>query len=296
MELRVLRYFLTVAREETATRAADILHITQPTLSRQLAQLEDDLGVKLFYHQGRKMYLTNEGMLLRRRAEEIFELVDKTEQELLEQEEQIEGTIVVGHGDYGTMDILADCMADFSIRYPRVRFAMFNGSGDVIKERMDRGLIDVGLLLEPISTDNYNFIRLSDLEQYAAFMRPEDPLAEKGLITPADLEGKPLIVSQRYENQVRNWMGPYFREGQIRYLITLPSMGAVLASKGWGYMLTIQRCLPTCDPATLVSRTMTGDLHWRSLLAWKNGQPFSRATEKFIEHAKCFLSINQTTD
>lgn len=295
MEIRVLRYFLTVAREETVSRASEILHITQPTLSRQLTQFEDELGVKLFYHQGRKLYLTNEGILLRRRAEEILELVDKTEQELLEQEEQLEGTVVIGHGEYSAMEILADCMSSFLEKYPLVRFLLYSATGDVIKERIDRGLVDIGLVMEPISVDNYDYIPLDCWEEYGVFMAPDDPLAQKKVIAPEDMAGKSLILPNRYQSQFRNWMGPYFREDNVHYLGTLPTMGGVLAAKKLGYLLAIQSCLPFCDPSKLVSRPMTGDLRGRCLLAWKRGQPVSRATDKFIEHLNCFLGINQVS-
>lgn len=296
IELRVLRYFLTVAREGTISKAADILHITQPTLSRQLTQMESDLGVELFRHQGRRLLLTSEGMLLRRRAEEIFELVDKTEQELLEQEEQLEGTVVVGHGEYRAMDDLADCMADFSKRYPHVRFLLFSATGDVIKGRMDRGLIDVGLVTEPIDVENYDYIQINGVERSGVFMRADDPLAQKEFITPEDLAGKPLMLPNRYQSQYRNWMGPWFEEKNIRYLGTLPTMGAILASKGLAYMIAVEDCLPFCDPAKLVMRPLEGNMHNRCLLAWKRGQPFSRAAEKFIEHAKCFLGMKEISD
>lgn len=292
MELRVLRYFLTVAREGTASRAAEALHITQPTLSRQLAQMEDELGVKLFVHQGRRLTLTSEGMLLRRRAEEILELVDKTEQELLEQEEQLEGTVVIGHGEYGAMEVLADCMAAFSAKYPHVRFLTFSATGDVIKERMDRGLIDVGLVLEPIPVEDYDYIRLEPGEDYGVFLRPDDPLARKEAISPADLAGKPLCLPHRYQSKLRNWLGPYFQEENVRFLGTLPTMGGVLAAKGLGYVLAIQGCLPFCDPAKLVMRPLADVPPDRCLLAWRRGQPFSRAAETFIRHTKCFLSMD----
>lgn len=293
MELRVLRYFLTVAREGTVSRAADVLHITQPTLSRQLAHMEDELGVKLFEHQNRRLLLTSEGMLLRRRAEEILELVDRTEQELVEQEAQLEGTVVIGHGEYGAMDALADCMADFSRRYPRVRFLLFSATGDVIKERMDRGLVDLGLVMEPIAVDSYDFIRLDHWERYGVFMTPDDPLAQKEVIAPEDLVGKPLVLPNRYQSQFRNWMGPCFQEENVRYLGTLPTMGGVLAAKKQGYLLAIQDCLPFCDREKLVVRPIAGDLRWRCLLAWKRSQPFSRAAEKFIGHAKCFFGTGK---
>ena len=188
METRVLRYFLAVAREESITKAAEVLHITQPTLSRQIAQMEDDLGVKLFVRGTRKIVLTNEGLLLRRRAEEILELVDKTEKELTEQDETVEGTVSVGCGDLAAVQILPRLFESFHARYPAVSFDLYTGTADHIKDRMDRGLTDIGLLLEPISMERYEFVRLRQREQWVVVMHPDSPLAALEKITPKDLK------------------------------------------------------------------------------------------------------------
>lgn len=167
MEIRVLRYFLTVVREESITRAAEVLHITQPTLSRQLSQMEDQMGVKLFVRGSRKISLTNEGLLLRRRAEEILELVDKTEQELIAQEEQVEGSVSIGCGDLRTVQRLPELIRTFHEKYPLVTFDLYTATADYVTERMDRGLTDIGLLLEPVDLEKYDFIRLAGKETCA---------------------------------------------------------------------------------------------------------------------------------
>lgn len=140
MEIRVLRYFLTVIREESITKASEVLHITQPTLSRQLAQMEEEIGVKLFDRGARKIKLTNEGILLRRRAEEILQLVDKTEKELIEQEEQVEGRISIGCGEMASVQLLSGVFGNFHQKYPRVTFDIFTATADLVKEQMDKGL------------------------------------------------------------------------------------------------------------------------------------------------------------
>ncbi len=165
MEIRVLRYFLTVVREESITKAAEVLHITQPTLSRQLAQMEDEIGVKLFDRGTRKIKLTNEGILLRRRAEEILQLVDKTEKELIEQEEQVEGKISIGCGEIAAVQILPSLIKAFREKYPRVTFDIFTATADLVKEQMEKGLLDIGLLLEPVDMEKYDFIRLDVKEK-----------------------------------------------------------------------------------------------------------------------------------
>ena len=161
MEIRVLRYFLKVAQEESITRAAELLHITQPTLSRQLAQLEEDLGVQLLDRSGRRISLTEQGLLLRRRAEEIVLLADKAERELSEQGALIGGHISIGCGEIASVQKLAALCAAFHERFPLVTFELFTATADQVRERMDRGLLDVGLLLEPVDTDRYDYIRMN---------------------------------------------------------------------------------------------------------------------------------------
>ncbi|MDE6833258.1 MAG: LysR family transcriptional regulator, partial [Ruminococcus sp.] len=194
MELRVLRYFLTVVSEESITRASEVLHITQPTLSRQLSQLEDDLGVKLFERGSRKITLTNEGILLRRRAEEILQLVNKTEKEMSEQEKIVDGEISVGCGELASVQVLAEIIKSFHEKYPLVRYDIHTANADHIRERLDKGLTDIGLLLEPVDIDRYEFIRLNVKENWVVLMRPDAPLAEKEVVPPEDLSLYPFCL------------------------------------------------------------------------------------------------------
>lgn len=201
MEIRVLRYFLTVIREESITKASDVLHITQPTLSRQLSQMEEELGVTLFHRGTRKISLTNEGILLRRRAEEILQLVDKTEKELVELEEQVEGKISIGCGEIASVQLLPELFRSFREKYPRVTFDIFTAAADLVKEQMDRGLLDLGLLLEPVDVEKYDFICFDMKENWIVLMKPDDPLAKKDSITAKDLAKLPLILPRRMRVQ-----------------------------------------------------------------------------------------------
>ena len=214
MEIRVLRYFLTVVREEGISRAAEALHITQPTLSRQLSQLEEELGVELFHRGTRKISLTNEGVLLRRRAEEILALVDKTEQELAEQEENIEGTVSIGCGDLAAVQRLPGLIREFRQKYPAVTFDISTATADYVKESMERGLIDIGLLLEPIDMEKFEFIRLSKKEQWVVSMPPDSPLAQKDAVTAEDLRELPLLLPKRLnvQSELANWFGNSFEK------------------------------------------------------------------------------------
>lgn len=292
MDIRVLRYFLTVVREESITRAAEVLHITQPTLSRQLAQLEDSLGVLLFHRGTRKITLTNEGMLLRRRAEEILELLDKTEKELAFQEEMLEGCISVGCGELAAVHVLSELFRSFSKKYTRVTYDLFTATADQVKERMGSGLIDIGLLLEPIDMDRYDHIRLGVREQWGVLMRPDDPLAEKESVTAKDLAGLPIIMASRshVQNELSNWFGGYLKDLDIRFKSNLSTNGAVMVQEGLGYSLVVEGLVDSLwDKEKICFRPLYPELSATTVLAWKRQQPFSRAAEKFIEHARCFF-------
>lgn len=214
MEIRVLRYFLTVVREESITKASEVLHITQPTLSRQLAQMEEDIGVKLFDRGTRKIKLTNEGILLRRRAEEILQLVDKTEKELVEQEEQVEGKISIGCGEIAAVQLLPKIIESFRQKYPRVTFDIFTATADLVKEQMDKGLLDIGLLLEPVDMVKYEFIRLNIREKWVVLMKSDDPLSKKETVSAKDLSVLPLILPRRMnvQSELASWFGNYYME------------------------------------------------------------------------------------
>lgn len=295
MEIRVLRYFLTVVREKGINRAAEVLHITQPTLSRQLAQLEEELGVSLFHRGARKITLTSEGILLRRRAEEILALVDRTEKELLEKDGQVEGRIVIGGGELAAMQELPELIARFRERYPLVNFDLVTGNADVIKEQMEKGLIDIGVLMEPVDMEKFDFIRLNGKERWVVLMRPDDPLAAKEAVSAKDLKDKPLILPRRssVQNEVLNWLGRYYSESQVLFTSNLTTNSALMVQRGLAYSLVIEGSVPFWDRRKIVCRPFSPELTANSVFAWKKRQPFSLAATKFIEHIKCFLGITQ---
>lgn len=284
MEIRVLRYFLTVVREEGINRAAEALHITQPTLSRQLSQLEEEVGVKLFHRGAKKITLTNEGILLRRRAEEILSLVDRTQRELIEQDEFVEGRIVIGGGELAAMQILPEIIESFHEKYPLVTFDLFTGNADLVKEQMEKGLIDIGVLLEPIDMEKFDFIRLAGKERWAVLMRPDDPLAEKEAVSAKDLEGLPLILPRRtnVQNELSSWFGDSFKNAQIFFTSNLSTNAAIMVQKGLGYALVIEGSVPFWDKEKIAYRPLSPDLTASSVLAWKKQQPFSLAATKFM--------------
>ncbi|MDO4288721.1 MAG: LysR family transcriptional regulator [Eubacterium sp.] len=291
MEIRILRYFLAVAREESITRAAELLHITQPTLSRQLAQLEESVGAKLLERGARKVTLTDEGILLKRRAEEIVSLVDKTEKELRRQDELVEGTIAIGCGELMSVTLLAEIIEAFVEKYPRVNFDLYTATADEVKEQIDRGVLDIGLLMEPIDIEKYGFIRLNMQERWVALMRPDDPLAQKEVITPGDLVDQPLIIPRRpsVQNEVLNWFGGSPRDLKIRFTNNLTTNGAVMVHQGLGCALTIEGAVPFWDQSKITYRPLSPEMSATSVLAWKRQQPFGPAVTKFIVCLKEFL-------
>lgn len=205
MELRVLRYFLTIAQEENFTRAAEQLHLTQPTLSRQIAQLEEELGAKLFLRGTHTVMLTEEGLLLRRRAQELLSLADKTKQEILSQRRDLEGVISIGCGEFLSTTVLADCIAAFRKDNPRVRFHLFSGNRAILQEKIEQGLLDMGVILCPFNTSRYDFIEMPVKEQWGALVREDSPLARQNRITPRDLDGMQVISALTDFTPQQHW-------------------------------------------------------------------------------------------
>ena len=296
VEFRLLKYFLAVAREENITKAANVLHITQPTLSRQLAQLEEDLNVKLFIRGKRSIVLTNEGMLLRRRAEEIIDLVDKTQKELLEQEANIDGTITIGYGELYAVDILARIIKEFKKKHPLLKFNLYTASGELVKERLDRGLIDIGIFLESINKEKFEVIPIPIKERWVVVMRNDAPLAAKSAVNVADLKNVPLILPEHADrSELVNYFGDDFADLQVDFMSNLTTNSSIMVKYGLGYSLVIEGSLPFVDNKNntggICYRPLSPDFTTSSFIAWKRQQPSSLAVEKFIEHTKCFLSM-----
>lgn len=289
MELRLLQYFLTVAREENITRAAEMLHITQPTLSRQMIQLEEESGVRLFDRSvgARKIVLTGEGILLRRRAEEILELVDKTQHELAEQEGTVQGTVAIGCGEIGSAEMLPKLFRGFRERHPLVQFDVFTAANDSICERMDQGLLDFGLLLGAPAIERYDCIFTGWQEKWTALLPPESPLAAKESITVGDLQDVPLILPRGLHNEssLSQWFGKVFRKLHPVVTCNLTANAAVMVQQGLGCALVIEGTVPF-DSSHIVSRPLSPELTSASVLAWKRGQPFSRTAMLFREYAR----------
>ena len=286
MELRVLRYYLTVAREENITRAADMLHITQPTLSRQMAELEEELNTRLFERTNRKIVLTESGMLLRRRAEELISLADKVQQEFQSGGDELTGLISIGSGVTAAVSAcLPRLLQDYAQKYPQVRFELHTGTAAGIKDLLDKGLLDIGILMEPIEVEKYDFVRLPVKEVWGILMPADDPLAQKPAIAPGDLQDLPLIVSWRIrEREAKAWFGGDTAHLNVFCTYDLIDNAATLVEHRLGYAFVIQGALKPAPGLTF--RPLAPEVSNTSVLVWKRYQPSHPAVQKFIELAQ----------
>lgn len=285
MELRVLRYFLTVAKEQSFTKAAVQLHITQPTLSRQLAMLEEELGTVLFDRNGHGVSLTEDGLLLKRRALEIIDLEDKIVDDFKSSDEIIEGSITIGCGEFTAIETLAEVCRTYKEKYPKVMISIHTATADVIHEMMDTGLVDIALYLEPTSTEGLDYIRLENTDKWVVGMRPDDPLAEKEFITKDDLIDKPIIVPERssIKSEIINWFGKDYNKLNISYTSNLGTNAGVFASYGLAYPVSIEGACKYWKDEILVQKRLYPEIRTATVIAWRRNIPYSQAVRKMID-------------
>ncbi len=294
MEIRVLKYFLAVAREENITRAAALLHITQPTLSRQLMQMEEELGIKLFRRSKHSIVLTEEGMLLRRRAQEIVDLAEKTEKELLYQEENIVGEIAIGCGETKNMKPLSEMIASFQQQYPNVSFDIYTAIADDVKEKLNHGILDMGLLLEPVEISKYHFVKMPLKEVLNVLMRKDNPLAQKQKITPHDLIDVSLILPKRQSvlNEIENWFEEEREKMKVACTCNLSQNNiSIMTENKVGVAITIKGENNHTD---LCFKPMEPEITNNSVLVWRKNQTLSPSMVKFISHVKTYLENDYT--
>lgn len=285
MELRVLRYFLAVAREENITKAAALLHVTQPTLSRQLMQLEQELGVTLFRRSQYRIILTEDGMLLRRRAQEIVELADKAARELHHCEESLTGEIAIGCGESVGMTFLSRHIRAFRALHPQVQFRIYSANADDVKERIEKGLLDMGLLTEPVDIGRYAFLRMPQKDRWGVLVPKEHPLAQKEGVTPADLTGLPLLMSSRelMRSELAAWFGAAYENIEVAATYNLVINAANMVKNGVGAALCFDLD-NISDALTFVP--LLPKLESGTVLAWKKEQVCSAAAAAFLRDIK----------
>lgn len=291
MNLRILNYFLTVVHEKNITKAAEILHITQPTLSRQLMQLETELDVKLFDRSQHKFTLTPSGQFLVERAREILNMVEKTTLDIQEQEHNLTGSIAIGAGEYNATEVLAKLMGSFQKQYPAVNFELFTSSADLLHDKLDKGLLDIAILQAPIDTTNYDYLRLPIKETWCVLMRSDSPLAAKNAVTASDLSGLPIILPARLQarSEIFNWLSGDIAKMRFVGSCNLLANTAVLIEQNDYYGICVK--MPILDEKRFAFRPLKPVLHSEILLVWRRDRQQSLAMQKFIEFAKCFLSM-----
>lgn len=292
MELRVLRYFLAVVREESISAAAESLHLTQPTLSRQIMELEQELGIRLLNRgrKNRKVTLTDEGRLFRARAEELVELADKMQSEFSAAEGPVSGDTYIGGGETEAMRLVAQAATELQKEYPHIRYHMFSGNAADVTERLDKGLLDFGLLVGEADMTRYDYLPLPVADVWGVLMRRDCTLAEKSTVMREDLAGLPLILSQQSlsSNELSGWYGGAFREGDVVATYNLIYNAAQMVAAGFGYAVTLDKLVNT-DGSELCFRPLAPRLEARLSLVWKKQRGFSRAGELFLEKLRCLI-------
>ncbi len=291
MELRELKYFLAVAREESISKAAETLFVTQPNLSRQMQNLEKEIGQQLFIRGSRKISLTQAGQLLRKRAEEIIDLYNKTENELNAPITDIGGDVYIGGGESHAMRLIAKAARDAREDYPAIKFHLFSGDSATVSERLDKGLIDFGIFIEPFDLSKYDYLRLPLTDTWGVLMRKDSSLADKEFITPEDLWDKPLIRSRQSmgRNMISDWFCKSPEELNIVATGNLLYNMSLLVEEGAGYAVSLEKIINTSGDSNLCFRPLRPKLISHLDIAWKKYQIFSKASEIFLERLKKYL-------
>lgn len=289
MEFRVLRYFLTVAREGSITAAANSLHLTQPTLSRQLQDLEKELGQKLLVRGKYKVSLTPEGMMLRKRAEEIVDMVEKTEAEFQSISDIVGGDIYIGCGETDSMKYIAEVMKELQSQYPDIKFHIYSGNAEDVTEKLDKGLLDFGVLIQPIDLSKYDNITLPDKDVWGVIARNDSPIAGKNNVSLNDLTGVPLIASRQMSKKYSadsgflDWFGEEFEKLNIVATYNLVYNAAIMVEAGMGYAVTLDKLVNVSKGGNLCFKPLSPKLESGLDIVWKKYQVFSPAAKLFLE-------------
>ncbi|MCI8828430.1 MAG: LysR family transcriptional regulator [Ruminiclostridium sp.] len=284
MELRVLRYFLAVAREESISAAAESLHLTQPTLSRQLMDLEAELGKTLFLRGNRKVTLTQEGAFLRKRANEILDLVEKTQAEFQTSQEALSGDVYVGGGESDAMRLIARTAGALQSAHPQLRFHLYSGNAYDVGERLEKGLLDFGILMGTADLANYDYLQLPLYDSWGVLMRKDSPLAQKARVRPEDLWDQPLLLSRQalIKSSLSNWLQRDLGALNVVSTYNLLFNASLMVEEGLGYALALDKLINTSGDSPLCFRPLEPALRSELHVVWKKYQVFSKAAEAFL--------------
>ncbi len=287
MELRVLNYFLAVAREQSIIRAAESLHLSQPTLSTQIRNMEEELGKQLLIRGtkgSRKVTLTEEGMILKKRAEEILNLVDKTEKEITLSDRVIVGDVYIGAGETDAVRLLAKAAKKIQSVYPNIHYHISSGNAEFVLDQLDKGLIDFGLVFGNVDFDKYNAIKISAKDTWGVLMRKDSLLADKNSITPEDLWDKPLIISHQKNQggELSSWLNCNFDQLNIVATYNLLFNASLLVDEGLGYAIGLDKIINTGENSNLCFRPLKPVIEAELSIIWKKYQVFSKPAEQFM--------------
>ena len=296
MELRVLQYFLAVAREQSIVRAAESLHLSQPTLSTQIKAMEEELGKQLLIRGtkgSRKVTLTEEGMILRKRAEEILNLVQKTEREITLSDQVIVGDVYIGSGETDAVRIIAKAARELYKTYPGIHYHIASGNSEFVLEQLDKGLIDFGIVFGSVDHAKYNSIPLPYKDTWGVLMRKDSPLAAKETIAPEDLWDKPLIISKQNDTSstLTTWIKRTISEIEIVATYNLLFNASLMVEEGLGYAIGFDKIINTSGNDNLCFRPLSPKREEGMSIVWKKYQVFSKASEKFMMKMKELLEM-----
>lgn len=296
MEIRVLKYFLAVAREGSITGAANSLHLTQPTLTRQLQDLEKELKQQLFIRGKHKVTLTSEGMILRKRAQEIVDMVEKTEAEFLSISDVLSGDIYIGCGETDSMKYIAEIIKEIQTEYPDIKFHIQSGNAEDVTEKLDKGLLDFGVLIQPVDLSKYDHITLPEKDVWGVVMRKDSPLAKKECVKLEDLRGLPLLNSRQAtrktsgKNEFIDWFRGEYENMNTVATFNLVYNAGVMVKKGVGYAITLDKLVDISKESELCFRELSPKLESGLDIVWKKYQVFSPPSKLFLEKMQAKFS------
>jgi DNA-binding transcriptional LysR family regulator len=288
MDVRVIKYFLAVAREGNITKAADVVHVTQPTLSRQLMDLEYELGTELLIRGKRQVLLTSSGILFQQRAQEIVALLDKTQRDIADHNNIVEGMVSIGCVETAASFLLPDALEVFNSLYPKVKYHIYSGNGDDIRDKIDGGLLDAGILVEPVEVAKYEFISLPFQDIWGVLMRKDDPLSKKNNVRISDIIGLPFFLSHRriVTDEIEGWFGKMANKLNILGYHNLPTNTMLLIERGLCYSITVQGAHSIRPNAKLRFVPLSPEHKAGHVMAWKKNRILGQAASLFLEYVK----------
>ena len=291
MDLKSLRYFLAIVDEGSISAAAESLNLSQPNISRQMTLLEKELGAKLFERGSRRIVLTEEGMLLRRRAVEILQLADTAVTEIGSAGKGVIGTVRIGCGETDAMRVVARAIRRFSEMHPMVRFELHSGNAEDVSDLLERGLVDFGVLIEPTDKTRYDYLSFPTEIRWGALVRRDDPLARFCGVMPSDIAGRKVIVSRQNmtANGISGWMGPDFPDPEVVATYNLLFNASLLVSEGVGIALCLEGIVNTSGDSDLVFVPFEPELRVGMSLVWKKNSVQGRAQRLFLDGLRDFF-------